>query len=112
MGLFVVARCVKDVWTIEAKERDGGYSIQNDQGENVGSYADAQSGRSHHAMALAENKRLRKALTLCLHVIEKGIEVRIGDQWPAIREMMPEAVEAAEDVLYMPNPARMARIWI
>jgi PHP family Zn ribbon phosphoesterase len=95
-----------EVWTIEVKNQDGGYSILNDQGDCMGSYSDAQCGRSHHAMALAENKKLRKALTLCLHVIEKGIEVRIGDQWPAIRKMMPEAVEAAKDVLYMPNPDR------
>jgi hypothetical protein len=51
-------------------------------------------------MALAESVRLKKALSMCLHVIEKGIEVRIGDQWPAIAKLLPDAASQARKVLY------------
>ena len=42
---------------------------------------------------------LREALKFSLHVIEKGIEVRMGDQWPAIREILPDAVSKAKAAL-------------
>lgn len=88
-----------EVWTIHAKERDGGYSIVSPEGESVGSYADEQSGRAHHAMAMAENIKLKKALRVALSVMEKGIAVRIDDQWPALKKILPEAIKQASDLL-------------
>ncbi len=39
------------------------------------------------------------ALKLCLHVIEKGIEVRMGEQWPALEGPLREAKETARRAL-------------
>lgn len=44
-------------------------------------------------------EKLEKALRKCLHVIQKGIEVRLQDQWPALSEVLPDAVAAANEAL-------------
>lgn len=46
-----------------------------------------------------EKEELRKALQTCLHVIEKGIEVRMMDQWPVLKQLLPQAKEQARKVL-------------
>lgn len=48
---------------------------------------------------LTREQALIAALKNCVHVIEKGIEVRIGDQWPAIKEALPSAVADAKAAL-------------
>lgn len=42
---------------------------------------------------------LESALSLCLHVIEKGIEVRMQDQWPILEKPLREAKEKANKAL-------------
>jgi hypothetical protein len=32
-------------------------------------------------------------------VIEKGIQIRLGEQWPALKELIPEALDAAKSAL-------------
>ena len=39
-----------------------------------------------------QQERLRNALADCLYFLEKGIEVRIGDQWPVLNELLPEVL--------------------
>jgi len=39
------------------------------------------------------------ALRECHHVLRKGIEVRMMDQWPALTQPLARAVHAAEEVL-------------
>lgn len=46
--------------------------------------------------ATAVNVELLDSLKFALHVIEKGIEARIGDQWPAIRDLLPEVKERSQ----------------
>lgn len=46
-----------------------------------------------------EKEELRKALQTCLHVIEKGIEVRMMDQWPVLKQVLPQAKEQARKAL-------------
>jgi hypothetical protein len=48
---------------------------------------------------LAREQALIAALQNCVHVIEKGIAVRIGDQWPAIKDLLPDAVSRAKAAL-------------
>ena len=42
---------------------------------------------------------LSVALTKCLHVIEKGIEVRMGDSWPALKGPLEDAKRVAAEAL-------------
>lgn len=42
---------------------------------------------------------LRKALKDALHVMEKGIEVRMMDQWPALKPILPVAIANAKKTL-------------
>lgn len=42
---------------------------------------------------------LEEALRQALHVMEKGMEVRMGDQWPALKPIPPEAIAEAKRVL-------------
>lgn len=88
-----------EIWTIQEHGTIGGYAIVNNEGETKGRYVNAMAARSHHAMALAQHQKLRTALEKCLRVIEKGIDVRLGDQWPAIRDLMPDAVREAKEAL-------------
>jgi hypothetical protein len=46
-----------------------------------------------------ENRQLRNALKKCLHVVEKGVEVRMMDQWPALKQILPDAVKDAKAAL-------------
>jgi hypothetical protein len=46
-----------------------------------------------------KNAQLRTALRECLHVIEKGIEVRMMDHWSVLRQVIPPAVERAKEAL-------------
>ena len=46
-----------------------------------------------------EKEALKAALKTCLHVIEKGIEVRMMDQWPVLQQILPDAVKQAKDAL-------------
>ena len=48
---------------------------------------------------LAREQALIAALANCMHVIEKGIAVRIGDQWPAIKDSLPDALSRAKAAL-------------
>jgi len=48
---------------------------------------------------LAREQALIAALQNCVHVIEKGIAVRIGDQWPAVKDLLPDAVSRAKAAL-------------
>lgn len=43
----------------------------------------------------------RDALKFCHLVIEKGIEARIGDSWPAIKALLPDAIQKANAALAM-----------
>ena len=88
-----------EVWTIQIDSSGMNYSIVNQEGVIVGRYATDQCARTHHAMALEENAKLRKALGFCVHVIEKGIAVRMMDQWPALRELLPDAIKKANEAL-------------
>ena len=45
---------------------------------------------------------LGAALTQCLHVIEKGIEVRMDEKWSVLRHILPDAVRQARRVLGLP----------
>lgn len=42
---------------------------------------------------------LTAALHLARHVIEKGIEVRMGDQWSILRDILPDVVAKINVVL-------------
>lgn len=42
---------------------------------------------------------MEDALKLCVVVIEKGMQVRLGDQWPALKALIPEALDAAKTAL-------------
>lgn len=42
---------------------------------------------------------LTTALKQCINVIEKGIEARIGDQWPVLKDMLPDALVVAKKAL-------------
>ena len=44
-------------------------------------------------------KELTNALKDCIHVMEKGIEVRMTDQWPALAGILPSTLERAKEVL-------------
>jgi len=46
-----------------------------------------------------EKEELRAALKTCLHVIEKGIEVRMMGQWPVLQQILPDAVKKARSAL-------------
>jgi hypothetical protein len=46
-----------------------------------------------------EKEELRDALRTCLHVIEKGIQVRMMNQWPVLEQILPQAVEKARKAL-------------
>tara|TARA_R110000868_G_scaffold101057_1_gene278207 strand:- start:8523 stop:8843 length:321 start_codon:yes stop_codon:yes gene_type:complete len=48
---------------------------------------------------LAREQALIAALKNCVHVIEEGIAARIGDQWPAIKDLLPDAVSRAKAAL-------------
>lgn len=37
----------------------------------------------------SENEELRKALLFAQTMVDKGIQVRIGDQWPVLAELLP-----------------------
>lgn len=88
-----------EVWTIQIDSSGMGYSVVNYAGEVVGRYANDQCARAQHAIALEENARLRKALVECVHVIEKGIAVRMMDQWPALKQLLPDAIKQANEAL-------------
>ena len=45
---------------------------------------------------------LEVALKQCLHVIEKGIEVRMDEKWSVLRHMLPPAVDNARRALGLP----------
>jgi predicted RNA-binding Zn-ribbon protein involved in translation (DUF1610 family) len=49
--------------------------------------------------AQQREQALTYALEFCVHVIEKGIAARMGDQWPAIRDVLPDAVSRAKAAL-------------
>ena len=49
-------------------------------------------------------QELEDALRFCLNVVEKGIEVRMEDRWPALRDALPEAKSRARSVLGMKEP--------
>lgn len=42
---------------------------------------------------------LRRALDKCLQVLRKGVEPRMMDQWPALKQCLPEAIKAAQIAL-------------
>jgi hypothetical protein len=52
----------------------------------------------------SEIATLRAALRNCLHVIEKGIEVRMDDRWPVLKDLLPGAVAQAKEALAWSNP--------
>ena len=43
--------------------------------------------------------RLRKVLEMSLYVMEKGIEVRMHDHWPALQAILPDAIKRAKETL-------------
>jgi hypothetical protein len=45
------------------------------------------------------SNQMEDALKLCVLVIEKGMQVRLGDQWPALKDLIPEALDAAKSAL-------------
>ena len=44
-------------------------------------------------------KELKSALKDCVHVIEKGIAVRIGDHWPVLKGLLPDTLKKAKEAL-------------
>ena len=54
-----------------------------------------------HQLALkdARIEELEAALRDCLHVIEKGMEVRMIDEWPILKDMLPKAKYKAQKAL-------------
>lgn len=88
-------------WIIQM-QADGGYTIFDGDGEIAGKYSNPSTAAAHHVFALQELRRAKAALKLCRHVLEKGIEVRIGTNWPALRVPLEEAKLAADEVLNPP----------
>lgn len=60
---------------------------------------DDYSESAEMAQVLRHLRETTTALRLCLHVIEKGIEVRMMDQWPALVGPLEEAKVAARKAL-------------
>lgn len=44
-------------------------------------------------------EELESALKDCVHVIEKGIAVRIGDHWPILKDLLPDTLKKAKEAL-------------
>lgn len=93
-------------WLVQLHAEGGGYSINDDKGNVVGKFKDADTAISHHVFACQEvaslkdeNEVLRAALEKCQHVIVKGIEVRMQDSWPALKGILPRAKAAADEAL-------------
>lgn len=60
---------------------------------------DAEQMQEIHDCYKQKIDALRKALRHSLHVMEKGIEVRMMDQWPALKPILPDAIELAKKTL-------------
>ena len=52
-------------------------------------------------LLLKRCRELEAALRFCLNVVEKGIEVRMEDRWPTLRDVLPEAKSRARSALGM-----------
>lgn len=51
-----------------------------------------------------KEKTLRSALQFALNTLEKGMEVRIGDQWPALKSILPETIRVVKKALESTEP--------
>lgn len=75
------------------------YHVVWDDGEKTEYWADIDWGDLTQWPPKEPENYMLEALCSALNVLEKGIEVRIQDSWPALKAMLPETIRKVKDAI-------------